>query len=85
MGDCPAFKYPWQQAYLAALMETNPDELLVKIVSAQCAISRRLAGNDPDFDERTALDDAMHSLKFLFTQDKARRERENQHRGKGAA
>jgi hypothetical protein len=80
--DQGSFDYPWQQAYLAALTETNPDQLLVKIVSAQCAIARRLTSHDPDYEEHLALEDAMRSLKSLFTGEKARRECEKQRREK---
>jgi len=62
-------KYPtWQEPYRAAVMETNPKLLKLKIAGAeQAAILRfKELENSPDLHaELTALTDALTALKIL--------------------
>jgi hypothetical protein len=64
----PRLKYPWQQSVLDAFMEFQPENLPAKIAAAKQAISARLS--DPTLandDERTALQDALNSLRVLVS------------------
>jgi hypothetical protein len=60
----------WQSLYSDALVELDPIKLLQKIDVAQEAIGDRLNGalhgrNPIDSDERQAIEDARHNLRFL--------------------
>jgi hypothetical protein len=62
-------KFPeWQEAYKAALVETDCDELQKCIAAAERAILSRLqalAGKAGHEHERTAMSDALRALRFL--------------------
>jgi hypothetical protein len=63
----PNIKYPWQQIVLEAFLEVSPELLERRVNAAERAISARLCDPiAPDMEERTALWDALHSLKVLF-------------------
>ena len=68
-----ALKYPtWQEPYRAAVIETNPKLLRLKIAGAeQAAILRfKELENSPDHhEERVALTDALTALKILGESD----------------
>ena len=60
-------KYPWQQAVLDAFTELDPERLSEKIENAERALTDRLsASQQPDFDERAALRDALHALRVFL-------------------
>ena len=62
-------KYPtWQEPYRAAVIETNPKLLKLKIAGAeQAAISRlkELEDSSDHHEERVGLTDALTALKIL--------------------
>ena len=62
-------KYPsWQEPYRAAVIETNPELFKQKIAVAEQAVKLRLEEleNSADHrDERTALTDALTTLRIL--------------------
>ena len=65
-------KYPWQQTVLDAFMEFRREYLPAKINAAERAISARLCDPTPvDAEERTALQDALKSLRVLLSEPKA--------------
>jgi hypothetical protein len=68
------FVYPWQESYHAALAETDPIELMLKINLAERAILQRLQSDEPDFDEHIQLDSALYALRFLLNEERARQE-----------
>ena len=58
----------WQNEYVAALLEFEPDKLRERIVEAEGAISKRLhaiAGNVNHTCERQAMADALANLRVL--------------------
>lgn len=61
--------YPeWQASYLAAMLENDRTKLVEKLKEAEAAIFDRLqdlSDNTKNGDERTALDDAIRSLRLL--------------------
>ncbi len=65
------FCFPeWQAQYKAALLETNRAKLLKCVAAAELAILSRLqalVGKADSEQERTAMDDALHALRFLRT------------------
>jgi hypothetical protein len=62
-------RYNWQQEYEAAILETDPQRRLPRVVAAQGAINARLrqlqsdSGGTPE--ERQSLIDAMRGLQIL--------------------
>jgi hypothetical protein len=62
-------KYPsWQEPYRAAVVEANPELFKQKIAAAEQAVKLRLKEleNSADHrDERTALTDALTTLRIL--------------------
>jgi hypothetical protein len=59
-------KYPWQQFLMDAFLAL-PESLPAKINIAERAIAARfLERNEPDVDERLALDDALRALRVLM-------------------
>jgi len=62
-------RYPsWQEPVRLAVIETNQQQLKLKIAAALQAIETRRAQLHGDLnhpDERIALDDAIHTLQFL--------------------
>lgn len=60
-------KYPWQQSVLDAYVEFRPEYLPEKINAAERTIVERLRDpRQPDVDEQSALEDALHALRVLF-------------------
>jgi hypothetical protein len=58
----------WQTQYQAALMETNGDKLPKVVAAAERAILSRLqvlAGKVGHEQERIAMTDALHALRYL--------------------
>ena len=63
-GPCP---YPWQDSYIAAVLETNPILRLDKIVEALDALEHRLLSPvEPGSAEETALRIAKPGLARLW-------------------
>ncbi len=64
------FKRSWQQAYLAAVTETDSERLALRVAAADDAIFERLfelEGSSATDSERVALEDAMRDLRALRT------------------
>ena len=64
------FKRTWQQAYLAAVTEADPDRLALRVAAADDAIFDRLLeieGTPATDHERVALEDTMSDLRALRT------------------
>jgi hypothetical protein len=65
----PTLRFPeWQTQYEAALLETDSDKLPKFVAAAEQAILGRLqalAGNTDHGEERMAMTDALHALRFL--------------------
>jgi hypothetical protein len=58
----------WQTQYEAALLETDSDKLPKFVVAAEAAIFSRLqalAGKADHGEERQAMSDALHALRYL--------------------
>jgi len=61
--------YPWQELYVAAILETDDAKLLTRLPAAKAAIDARLHqlqldhGGAPD--ERQAISDALAGLNIL--------------------
>jgi hypothetical protein len=64
-----SFRFPeWQAQYKAALLETDNDKLPKCVAAAETAILGRLqalAGKAHHGEERLAMTDALHALRFL--------------------
>jgi hypothetical protein len=62
-------RYSWQDQYQAALMETDREKLISRIISAQAAINGRIremqATHDGTLEEKQALVDAVSGLQTL--------------------
>jgi hypothetical protein len=63
-----ALEFPWQQTLLDAFMEWRPDRLPGKINAAERAIAARFCG-PTDLNEQIALEDALHTLRVLFSKE----------------
>ena len=63
-------KYVWQEAYIAAMLELDPDHLRQRIADARGAMARRLDEMRNDTteseEERSALHDAQQNLRALM-------------------
>jgi hypothetical protein len=60
-------RYSWQQAVVDAFMELRPERLPEKIEIAVRTLTERLSDPlQPDFDEQSALRDALHALRALL-------------------
>jgi len=58
--------YPWQAAYRAAVLETDPAAMTLRIYEALSAIEqRRLSPVEPGSDEEHALENAERSILTL--------------------
>lgn len=58
--------HEWQAAYMSAVLETDPDKVLTRIVEAQQAIERRLLKNpSPDALEQQGINAAWTVLVAL--------------------
>ena len=61
-------KYPqWQEAYLAAMLDMNPQTMKSRISVAQAAIQKRVmnVSNKPNSEEQEAISDALSNLRVL--------------------
>jgi hypothetical protein len=62
-------QYSWQDKYEEAILETDREKLLSRIIAAQHAVNDRLREIQADHgatpEERQALMDAMHGLRTL--------------------
>jgi hypothetical protein len=61
-------QFPWQPAFHAALLETDPQQLHRKVLEAEEAIVQRmqtLAGTPTPDVERHAMEDAIHALRVI--------------------
>jgi hypothetical protein len=56
--------YRWQQTYLAAICETDDDQLPARILEARSAIEQRLLSTI-EADELTAIKNAQKALEML--------------------
>jgi hypothetical protein len=61
-----ALDFPWQQTLLDAFIEWRPDYLPGKINAAERAIAARFC-EPTDLNEQIALEDALHTLRLLFS------------------
>ena len=60
-------KYAWRQAVVDAFMELRPERLPEKIEIAVRTLTERLSNpQQPDFDEQSALRDALHALRAFL-------------------
>lgn len=61
--------YPWQNVYLAAVLETDNSRLVQRIAEARNAIEGRMTELEQDhlgtIEERAAIADALNGLKIL--------------------
>jgi hypothetical protein len=68
-SSSPKILYPeWQPAYLAALLELEPNRLFERVMAAETAIFNRLQAiphNADSHAERQAIEDAVASLRVL--------------------
>jgi len=66
-GHVPSeLRYPiWQGRYLAALLEMNSRRMNARIAAAEDAIRGRLLSSKAEPEERQAILDALHALRFL--------------------
>jgi hypothetical protein len=62
-----ALNYPWQQCYLAALMELDKIKLAEKLVIANEVIRCRILENNAGPEEQQAITDALHAMKTLHS------------------
>jgi hypothetical protein len=62
-------RYNWQDKYEAAILETNPEQLMARMIAAQNAINTRLrelrADDNGTPEERRALMNAIFELRTL--------------------
>jgi len=62
-------RYSWQEFYVAALLELQPEVLRQRVGEAETAIQQRLAelrqSDSSSVEEFQALDDALRMLRFL--------------------
>jgi len=59
-------RYPaWQGPYVAAVLEMNATAKHAKIATAEDAIRARMTSSKTEPEERQAIQDALHALKFL--------------------
>ena len=63
-----AMEFPWQQTLLEALIEWHPDYLPGKISAAEHALAARSCEHT-DLNEQIALEDALHTLRLLFSKE----------------
>jgi hypothetical protein len=63
-----AMEFPWQQTLLEALIEWHPDYLPGKISAAEHALAARSC-EPTDLNEQIALEDALHTLRLLFSKE----------------
>jgi hypothetical protein len=56
--------YEWQQTYLAAICETDDEQLPARILEARSAIEQRLLSTI-EADELTAIENARKALEML--------------------
>jgi hypothetical protein len=63
-----AIEFPWQQTLLEALIEWHPDYLPGKISAAEHALAARSC-EPTDLNEQIALEDALHTLRLLFSKE----------------
>jgi hypothetical protein len=71
-SSTPNLRFPeWQVAYLAALLEVDPQKLPERVKAAEAAIFLRqqvLANSSDGHVERQAIEDAMHALSCIQTE-----------------
>jgi hypothetical protein len=72
-GGGPQLRYPWQSPYLDALTETDSARLPLKISVAEKAIATRLQLPALSVDEYGAIQDALHTLRFLLNEQSEKR------------
>ena len=58
-------RYAWRWSVRDAILETDPERQLAKIISAEGSISETLFHEDADPDEQLALQYALCGLKVL--------------------
>jgi hypothetical protein len=62
-------RYSWQEEYEAAILETDPNQRMARIIAAQSAINVRLRELQKDHggtpEERQSIMNAMQGLRML--------------------
>lgn len=58
-------QYPWRRSMFEAIVETDPERQLAKIIYAERAVSVRLNQGSADQDEQLAIQYALCALNVL--------------------
>jgi hypothetical protein len=61
----PDLRYPWRRLVLDAVLESDPERRLARIISAERAISKRLIQESAGRDEQLAIEYALCTLEVL--------------------